>query len=342
MLKKKRSKHNAKEVLFTVKLKPEKGLNDLCFDQLIACFARLKKQKLTPTEAIKGHFETILPYFFRKVKLPHAEQIEISLPDGDFVDAEYWIGGGQGLAILTHGLEGDSKAVYIRGLCKSYLQQGWDVLAWNFRGCSGRMNRHLRLYHSGAYDDLQAVVEFASIRFLPQKVQLAGFSLGGNLTLVFLAKMGKAWLQNMHIERALAISPPLNLAACSKKLDSFWNRPYRYRFLTALKDKIKAKAKQFPSEIDLSSLEACKTIFDFDHHYTAPMHGFNGAADYYEKCSSLYHLPDIEIPTLIILAKNDPMLARGNYEDLEKINPKVLIQILERGGHCGFWGNGIY
>ncbi len=289
-----------------------------------------------------GHYQTIFPYFFRRVKLPEAEQIEIPLPDGDFVDAEFWKGAGNGLAILSHGLEGNTKAVYLKALCKSYLDQGWDVLAWNFRACSGRMNRTLRLYHSGAYEDLQKVVEFASIRFSPQKIHLAGFSLGGNLTLVFLAKMGKEWLEKMKIEKGLAISPPLNLAASSKKLDIIWNRPYRFNFLRALKNKIKEKAKQFPNEIELKHLDSCKSIFDFDDYYTAPMHGFKGAMDYYEKCSSLYHLIDIEVPTLIILAKNDPMLARGNYESLESLNSKISIQILEKGGHCGFWGMGIF
>jgi len=320
----------------------EKDLTDLSLVQFITCFVKLKMHKLTVTEALKGHIQTILPYLFRKVKLPLSEQIEIPLPDGDFVDAEYWKGSGNGLAILSHGLEGNSKAVYIRALCKSYLSQGWDVLIWNFRACSGRMNRSLRLYHSGAYEDLQSVVEFASIQFTPQKIRLAGFSLGGNLTLVFVGKMEKTWLEKMKIEKALAISPPLNLAACSMKLDTIWNRPYRFNFLRALKNKIRSKAQQFPLEIDLRNLETCATIFDFDDHFTAPLHGFKGAEEYYQKCSSLYFLPDISIPTLIIIAKNDPMLARGNYENLENMNPQVTVRILESGGHCGFWGMGIY
>jgi predicted alpha/beta-fold hydrolase len=302
----------------------------------------LKKNQLSITDALSGHFQTILPYLFRRVKLPESEQIEITLPDGDFVDAEFWKGNGNGLAILSHGLEGNTKAVYLKALCKSYLDQGWDVLAWNFRGCSGRINKTLRLYHSGAYEDLQSVVEFASLRFSPLKIHMAGFSLGANLTLVFLAKMGKEWLEKMHVEKGLAISPPLNLAASSKKLDTIWNRPYRFNFLRALKNKIKEKAKQFPKEVQLKHLDYSKTIFDFDDYYTAPMHGFAGATDYYKKCSSLYHLVDIEIPTMIIIAKNDPMLGRGNYEGLEKINPKIRIQILDRGGHCGFWGMGIF
>ena len=311
--------------------------------RLIRCrFAIVNSSKLSILEAIKGHFQTILPYLFRKVDLPDSESIEIALSDGDFVDAEYWKGQGYGLAILSHGLEGNSNAVYMRAMTQSYLRQGWDVLAWNFRACSGRMNQNLRLYHSGAFEDLKEVVEFAHNRFQPIKIQVIGFSLGGNMTLLFLAKMGLKWLQEMKIEKGLAISPPINLWASSRKLDSIWNRAYRFNFLKDLKNKIKEKSRQFPKDIDLSKLPACKTIFDFDHLYTAPMHGFDGAIDYYTQCSSLYHLSEISIPTMIILAKNDPMLARGNYDELENLNPLLTIKILEKGGHCGFWGMGIF
>jgi len=302
----------------------------------------VKFTNLSLLEALAGHFQTIAPYLLRRVALPKSETIEIALSDGDFVDAEYWKGKGNGLAILTHGLEGSSKAVYIRALSESYLKQGWDVLAWNFRGCSGRMNKNVKLYHSGAYEDLKEVVEFASVRFQPEKIHLAGFSLGGNLTLVLLAKMSLDWLQKMNIEKGLAISPPLNLAASSKKLDSFWNKAYRYIFLRNLKNKIIKKWQQFPDSIDLSRLPLCKTIFDFDEYYTAPMHGFDGAADYYKQCSSLHQLHQIAIPTEIVLAKNDPMLARGNYKEIININPLLSVKILEKGGHCGFWGMEIY
>ncbi len=300
------------------------------------------KNKISIPNAIKGHFQTILPYLFRKVSLPESKKIEIQLQDGDFLDAECWSGKKEGLAILSHGLEGNSNAVYIRALAKSYLEKGWDVLAWNFRGCSGRMNKNPRLYHSGAYHDLMEVVEFAKKEWNPEKIHVAGFSLGGNLTLVFLARMSQNWLLEMKIEKGLVISPPLNLSASSKKLDSIWNRPYRYNFLRQLKSKIKAKSDQFPGLIDLSNIPKCKTIFDFDEYYTSKIHGFEGANDYYFKCSSLNHLADIKTSTLVILAKNDPMLARGNYEGLETINPLVGFRILDSGGHCGFWGMNVF
>jgi len=273
--------------------------------------------------------------------LPESEKIEIGLADDDFVDAEFWRTDGDGLVIITHGLEGSSKAVYVRALAKSYLEQGWNVLAWNFRGCSGRLNKKERLYHSGAYEDLMEVIQYCDLNFKPGKIHLAGFSLGGNMTLLCLAKEN-AWLKARKIEKAIVISPPINLAASSRKLENWWNLPYQINFLRDLKAKILRKEEQHQGHYKVSKLSQCKTVFDFDDAYTGPLHGFEGASDYYKKCSSVYFLQEIEIPTMVIVAENDPMLARGNYEEVKNQNPNLNFLFLKEGGHCGFWGMNVY
>lgn len=270
--------------------------------------------------------------------LPESQKVEITLSDTDFVDGEYWKGNGEGLAILTHGLEGSTSAVYMRAMAKTYRDRGWDVLAWNFRGCSGRMNRLPVLYHSGAYPDLKDVIVYANQQLNPKKIHLLGFSLGANLTLVATAKLGKAWLETHNVEKSIAISAPINLAASSRKLENGWSWAYRFNFLRDMKAKIRQKAAQFPDKIKVDQLDTLNTIFEFDDRFTGPMHGFKGAAEYYRIASSVYQLTEIETPTEIVIALNDPMLARGNYAQVEKINPLVRFTFLKEGGHCGFWG----
>lgn len=291
-------------------------------------------------QAARGHFQTLLPYFFRRVQLPQAKRIEIPLRDGDFVDADYRISKGIGLAILSHGLEGNSDSVYIRSLTNRYLAKGWDVLAWNFRACSGRLNRHHRLYHSGAIEDLMDVVSYSYEQLRPRRIQLAGFSLGGNLTLLCLGKKSD-WLTGKGVESALAVSAPLNLAASSRKLGRWWNYFYEQRFLRDLKNKVYSKEEQFPGQYPMEKIRYSRSLADFDNHCTAPVHGFADAEEYYRECSCLQVLPDIRIPTLVILAKNDPMLARGNYEEAVRMNSRVRFLITDEGGHCGFWGMGL-
>jgi len=291
----------------------------------------------SPYSAIQGHFETILPFLFRKTELPESIRGEIPLRDGDFVDAEYWAGSGNKTAILTHGLEGSSKAGYIQALTRLLMQQGWSVLAWNFRGCSGRQNRLPRLYHSGAYEDLIDVITWHADTYRPQKVSLYGFSLGGNLTLVAAAKQPEQWFKAHKIDQITAISAPLDLAGCATKLGRWWNYPYAVNFLMALKRKVTLKANQFPDPKLACKLKASTSIIAFDDHFTAPMHGFTNAADYYRQCSSRFMLHQISVPTRIIIAKNDPMLARGFLKNLKIENPLVKLELLPKGGHCGFW-----
>ncbi|HRH34331.1 MAG TPA: alpha/beta fold hydrolase [Catalimonadaceae bacterium] len=301
----------------------------------------LSSTKISPLLAVKGHFETILPYLFRKTILPISQPFEIPLPDGDFIDAEYWKSDSNtsNMAILTHGLEGNSKASYIRILAKLLLEKGISVLAWNFRGCSGRMNRNLRLYHSGAFEDLASVAEWVHLTFNPNEIQLFGFSLGGNMSLVAGARLGREWFLKNRVVKITAISPPMDLAASALKLEKVWNKPYAVNFLLELKAKIRHKEVQFPSKIDLSKIPLSSSIIRFDDYFTAPLHGFKDAADYYKKCSSRFMLEEIPIPTKIILAKNDPMLARGFLNTLDLDNQSIGFRISDSGGHCGFWGN---
>lgn len=306
--------------------------------KLIFRFLTLIPITLSLWQAFLGHYETLLPYYFRSVDLPESRKVEITLSDSDFVDAEYWKGSGKGLVILTHGLEGSTTAVYMRAMAECYLSRGWDVLAWNFRGCSGRMNRLPLLYHSGAYLDLKEVIVYANQNLSPGKIHILGFSLGANLTLVATAKLGKEWLEKHKVEKTIAISAPINLAASSRKLENGWSWAYRFNFLRDMKAKIRQKAAQFPEKINVAELDTVNTIFEFDDRFTGPLHGFQGAADYYRKASSVYQLADIETPTEIVIALNDPMLARGNYAEAEKANPMVHFTFLNEGGHCGFWG----
>src|SRR5690606_12770756 len=112
----------------------------------------------------------------------------IATPDEDFLDLDWLENKSDKLVIISHGLEGNSTRPYVKGMAKALHDKGFNVLAWNFRGCSGEINRQLRFYHSGATDDLHTVVMHASGKSRYKEVFLVGFSLGGNLTLKYLGE----------------------------------------------------------------------------------------------------------------------------------------------------------
>jgi predicted alpha/beta-fold hydrolase len=284
-----------------------------------------------------GHLQTIHPALCRRVPFITTRRERLELPDGDFLDLD-WVGqGSDRLVILSHGLEASSKAPYIQGMAGALHRRGWDVLAWNCRGCSGEPNRLPRAYHSGASEDLDEVVRHALAVHPASRIDLVGFSLGGNLTLKYL---GERELPD-RIHRAVAFSVPCDLACSSARLGETLNRPYMERFLRSLRAKIREKHGRFPGRIDLAGLRGVRDFRGFDDRFTAPLHGFLDAADYWARSSSRPFLPRITIPSLLVNAANDPFLGPGCYPREEAIASELFhLEIPDDGGHCGFSSGG--
>ena len=298
-------------------------------------------EKYTPPFLLfSPHLETIYPAVARKVSIESYQRERISTPDDDFLDLDWLKKASKKLVIISHGLEGNSSRAYIKGMAKVFHSQGFNILAWNYRGCSEEMNRQVRFYHSGATDDLGTVINH-SINLGFEEIYLIGFSLGGNITLKYL---GEA-LPPTEIKKAVAISVPMDLKASCEKISLPSNWIYSNRFLKSLKNKVVTKAAH-RKEIDISGIEKIKTLSQFDNRYTAPIHGFKDALDYYNQCSSIRFVNDIRIPTLILNAENDPFLSKECFpSDLLKDHVNVQLEILTRGGHVGFAQfnkNGLY
>ena len=279
-----------------------------------------------------GHAQTILPVLLpRRIAIPFT-RTRLELDDGDFLDLDWTRAGHGRLAILAHGLEGRSSQKYIRGMAETLHNARWDVLAWNFRGCGGEPNRLPRAYHSGDTADLAAVIAHAAADY--PRIALIGFSLGGNVTLKYLGEAPP----HPAIVAAAAISVPLDLASSARKLDRQWsNRAYLRRFLVPLIAKIEAKALSFPGELNTEGIRAIRSFQEFDDRYTAPLHGFRDAADYWKRASARQFLPRIAVPTLILTARNDPFLTDESLPFAEaEANPSLFLEVPESGGHVGF------
>jgi uncharacterized protein len=293
-----------------------------------------------PTALFNRHLETIYPSLFRKPKFFEAQRERITTPDHDFLDMDWYQNGSSKLVIISHGLEGNSRRGYVLGMTRAFLQRGYDVLTWNYRGCSEELNRQPRFYHSGATDDLHTVVESVLEKDVYKNISLIGFSLGGNLTLKYL---GEDYSSVKSIKQAVAISVPMDLGSSSDVLGRSVNWLYTKRFLISLKKKVVSKAQvvDLPIVVDLDLVSSLR---EFDDCVTAPLHGFKDAADYYERNSSLPYLPKISCPTLILNAKNDPFLSPQCYpEGIANLAIKTLYPA--HGGHVGFTmfnKNGLY
>lgn len=285
-----------------------------------------------------AHIHTIVPTLLRKVENVAYERERIATRDEDFLLLDWSRTGGSSLCIVSHGLEGHTRRAYIRGMVQALNQEGYDALAWNFRGCGGEVNRQFRLYHNGATDDLHAVVAHAAQYY--RTIFLIGFSMGGNISLLYLGRQD--FTIPAAVAAAVTFSVPCDLAAASIALERSENTIYMKRFLRLLRQKVEMKQAQFPDRINADNYDQLKTFSDFDGRYTAPIHGFSSAQDYWQKCSSRPWLHAIDRPTLIVNAADDPFLVDGCYPvDECAENRSLTLEIPRYGGHVGFVGKGI-
>jgi uncharacterized protein len=281
-----------------------------------------------------AHVQTAWPALFRRVPVAPPQRERIITPDDDFLDLDWYRGGHPRLLIISHGLEGSSRRPYVLGLAREALASGWDVLAWNFRSCSGELNRQPRFYHSGETKDLALVVRHGLLQGY-ERIALSGFSIGGNMTLVYLGKPDQE--VPPMVSGALVFSVPCDLAGSADRLARPANRVYMHWFVRLLSAKMRRKHEQFPGEIHLDGLRALRTFHQFDDRYTAPLHGFSGARDYWDRCSSAQYIPGIRVPVLIVNALDDPFLSPECFPHAHIArNPGVILETPRHGGHVGF------
>ncbi len=258
----------------------------------------------------------------------------IQTKDDDFLDLDWLKQGNDRLVILSHGLEGHSQRPYMLGMASYASMHNWDVLAWNYRGCSGVPNLNLYAYHSGKTEDLADIIEHAATHGY-REIALIGFSIGGNITLLHLGR--DLEILNPAIVAAVAISVPCDLQSTSEQLAKKQNHLYMKNFLLSFEQKLKEKQRIFPEQIDLSDFKQIRNFKDFDERYTAPMNGFNSAEEYWQKSSSLQYLNSIKTPCMILNAKDDPFLTKSCFPYAYcSTNPFLTLIETEHGGHLGF------
>jgi predicted alpha/beta-fold hydrolase len=243
-------------------------------------------------------------------------------------------GAPRGELILVHGLEGSSNAGYARSMVYAALEAGYATHRLNLRSCGGTESLALSNYHSGQTSDVLHIVRERK-RAGSAHIFLAGFSLGGNVTLKLAGELGES--ARDLLGGICAVSTPIDLSACAQALGKRENLIYDRRFLLALKQKIRKRVRQAPEMYTLEHLPKVRTIYDFDDYYTARLFGFGTAENYYRTQSSNQFLERIRVPALIVVAKDDPLVPFEVYDHPAfRTNPFLHLVAVEHGGHLGF------
>jgi uncharacterized protein len=277
-------------------------------------------------------------------------------PDGDFLDLD-WLAytpntqsesSNAPLIVLLHGLEGSSKSHYARHVLAACIKRGWPAVVPHFRGCSGELNRLPRAYHSGDSAELAWLLPELAHRS-GRRLAVIGISLGGNMLAKYLGELGQSQVMgsaNSHgisgPTVAAVVSAPVDLHQSAIQLSGRIHQVYMNYFLPSLKKKIQQKMQQHTSlqtdaRIQMNKVLAAKTFFDFDEYVTAPLHGFDGAIDYWTRSSCAPWLKHIQVPTLVLNALNDPFLPIAALPKPNTVSQHVVLEQPDHGGHSGFY-----
>lgn len=293
-----------------------------------------------PSGLSNPHVQTLWPRLVLPKRPWPGYWQQFELDDGDFIDL-CWRQQPEPTAscpllVIFHGLEGSVDSPYVWQTMDAAAKQGWNSVVMHFRGC-GRsdINRLPRAYHSGDTGDATQLLRWIEKQFTGSPIYLTGFSLGGNMLAQLLT------LPSGQRAKAAAIAcAPLDLHACSRKIDQGLSRIYRRYLLTPLKNKFEQKRQQGIIDhrhplagIDITPM---RSFFEFDDKITAPLHGFTGVNDYYQRASGKQFLPNITVPTLILHAKDDPFMGPAVVPDKQMLSPTTHYELSMHGGHMGF------
>jgi predicted alpha/beta-fold hydrolase len=280
------------------------------------------------------HVNTIVHALLRIPKIGYDRE-RLATKDGDFVDLDFSKVGSNTVVLIIHGLEGNSKSGYVKGMIKACNAKGWDGVVLNFRGCSGEENKSFGSYHSGQTEDVDLVVEHLKSAHNYDGILLVSYSLGAKVMLKYLGDNSST---KTLVTAAVAISAPCDLEGCAVQLEKWYNKVYMIAFLRSLRKKVKAKCKAHPNHIiNLKAALKANTFKDFDNEVTAPAHGFKDAKDYWTQSSSIQFLFNIKIPTLLINAQDDPFLTPSCFPFKEaEANKYFHLETPKKGGHVGF------
>lgn len=298
-----------------------------------------------PAPLVSGpHVQTVLAAALRRVPdLPAVRRQRIELDDGDFIDVDLVPPRREagGWVLLLHGLAGSSRSPAVRGMAGALVDAGHEVCMMNYRGCSGERNRLPRAYHGGATEDVLEVMLRLAAERPGQPFAAVGFSIGANMLMKLLGE--DAARVPAGLAATVAISPPFDLARCAAFLD----RPlrprgiYRRELLRVLRGKAIDTLARFPGCVaaSVTDLRAARTFLAFDGLFTAPIHGFRDAHDYWHRASGGRSLAGIDRPMLVLTAADDPFFPK-DYVPRAAIaaNPHLELALTARGGHCGFVG----
>lgn len=284
-----------------------------------------------------SHVQTVLSlYVPTKFKPQPGESRQIKTQDDDTIviheNTPTGWSFGQRVVVMVHGLCGSHSSQYMQRVSAKLIDRGFKTIRIDMRGFGESQLVSRGHMHAGRSDDLRTVLHDTSHRYPGSPISLIGFSLGGNIALKLLTE--PELNSPAELDSAVAVSPPVDLLRCTLNLRQGLNRCYDYYFARLLSHAVQRRRKSNIPLDDVPVRRLPKRVYEFDDQFTAPASGFADAEDYYAKCSTHHLLDRISIPTLLLVADDDPIVPIQMYD--RDLSPAITKFVATGGGHLGF------
>ena len=282
------------------------------------------------------HLQTVAGHFWPRPENTRAFPLERRLLATEpgtrvLLESQRPAGRSRGELVMVHGLEGSGEAGYMRSLSAAALGAGFAAHRFHMRTCGGTEHLTPTLYHAGLTADLLSVLRTLRAEGRPPAF-LAGFSLGGNVVLKLAGELGESARE--LIRGVCAVSTPLDLAVCARRISQWDNRLYERRFVRRMRARLCATGR-----FRKSDFAGLRSVIAIDDRITAPSFGFGDAPNYYRSQSALRFLEAVRVPVLLIHSKDDTLAPYHLCETAAvRDNPCVELLATAHGGHLGFLG----
>jgi predicted alpha/beta-fold hydrolase len=164
-------------------------------------------------------------------------------------------------------------------------------------------------------------------------ISVVGFSLGGNIVLKWLGE--RSHQASASIVRGMAVNPPIDLARCTANIALAARGMYDRHFTRLLYRQVQGSPQWDPASPLAKSGRRPRRLIEFDDLFTAPLSGFRDAAHYYSCASAAPSIDRIAVPTLILSAKDDPLIPPSILTSLD-YPASVRLRLEDHGGHLGY------
>ncbi len=283
-----------------------------------------------------GQLQTLLAFIkpnARALKADEYVYVPVSQADEVELLVNHPKGEVKGIVYMLHGLGGDASSPYKVRIAQKLVPQGYRVIRHNHRGNSEVRKASKGLYHSGSAADILKALEVIQKKWPGTPIVAIGFSLSGTMLLNLLGWYHEELKKIPELKAAMSVCSPLDLQKSSDSIASPRNKHIDYFFAKSVLAHL--KKRELITNAEIKSKFKKPTLRKVDEYVTAPFGGFRDAADYYARCSPWQVLEKIEIPTLILAAKDDPIVPAESVQGV-KHSQAVTIQMEPSGGHMGF------